>query len=340
MRQVVRKFLGLAELARFELSAAAVSNAWLMVFLSAAIEPPDRRPAALERYGLWGMLGLTFVVATGLIVCAMALNDVLDARHDKTFAPNRPIPSGQVRPPVAAAVAMGSLLTALGAALPLGLASTTTALLAGAGVLFFNIAGRFVPAIGIVSLGLITALGMMLPNPRTSLVWPIVLAMTHVMACATLRYWLAGKRPRLGARDGWGILAGWAFWTLVLVGLTSAGGGVAPMGARWIWVGPLVAVVVFAVLSFGVLHRKMGPERARRAAGMRFAWLSGAWLVVYDAAWLVSAGLAWQAGAVLGLLALAVGMGAGTRLARDRRALPPRIGLPPPSREDARGRSR
>jgi 4-hydroxybenzoate polyprenyltransferase len=317
-----RRLIHFLELARVELLLAATSNVWLMTFFAIELAPAhgqaNRRSEALDSLGLTASLVLVTLVALGLTGCGMAMNDVLDARHDRAFAPGRPIPAGRVDVTMAISAAMLGMLVGLAAAVPLGKMSMVMALLVAAGMLFYNLTGRFVPAVGIVSLGLITAASMLLPNPRPVLVWPIVLAMTHVMAAASLRHYLAGKRPRLSAIDGWGLCIGWAFWTLLLVGLISnhqpggwpppapGSGGLGVAGLiRSFWAGPVVAIFGFVIVSWLTLRGRMAQVRSRRDAGRSFARLSALWLIIYNAAWLFSATLYWQAATIAALFPIA-----------------------------------
>lgn len=315
----LRSWIRLVELARFELLAAGVSSVWLMTFLAHAADDPG----PVRRLGLATALLLVTVIAIGLIGSGMAFNDVLDARHDRAFAPSRPIPAGRVRVRGVMIAAVITLLCAAAAATALGTTSTLLTLLTAAGILFYNVTGRFVPAVGVVSLGLIVAMLMLIPDPKPAVAWPILLNMTHIMACATLRHWLAGKRPRLRESDGLGILAGWSFWTMVIVILMLipdasrlSGGG----AWRWMWVGPLIAVWVFIYVCWHLLHGALSPGRARRRAAGRFAALAVCWLGVYDACWLASAGLVWQALAVAGLLGVSAAAIVVMRLGLRRRA--------------------
>ena len=313
MGRLWRRTLHLLELARVELLLAAVSNVWLMTFLAVTIEPAGSRNLRLEELGLPLSLTLATLSALGLVGCGMSINDVVDARYDRQFAPHRPIPSGRVGTRAVVSAAMLSLIVALGAAVWLGTASAMLAMLAAIGILFYNATGRFIPAVGIVSLGLLTAMSMLIPNPHPAFIWPVALTMTHVMACATLRYALAGRRPRLSALDGVGVCMGWAFWVLLLVTIarsrgvatdpTSAGSSAVVAGV--IWVGPILAMFGFVALSYVLLSGKTGPGRSRRVAATRFGRWSGLWLIVYDFAWLASAGMWWQAGAIAGLFVLA-----------------------------------
>jgi hypothetical protein len=296
----------LRELVRPDFVAAMVSGQWLMVFLAFYIEPEVRRNPALTSLGVVGALGLSAVVAGGLAVFMLALNDVLDARHDRAFAPTRPIPSGKITQRLALALAMAGLLSALGASVAFGPVSVEIALVAASAIVFYNVAGRFVPSVGIVTLGLVLGLMMVIPNPRLAFAWPILLTMTHVIATATLRYFLAGKRPRLTPINGWGICVGWAFWILVVLALIRVRDGeTMSYELGQIWIGPAVAVVGFSLVAWLMLGPTSLAPGARRATAARFTRLAAAGLIVFDASWLLSAGRWWQAGVVLLLLVLA-----------------------------------
>lgn len=301
------KLIRLLELTRPDMLPALVGGQWLMVFLAFGIEPVSRRNPALDAMGpVLALVGST-VIAGGLGVFMMALNDALDARHDRAFEPGRPIPSGHVTQRAALGFAMAGLLAALGAAVAFGPVSVVLALVAAGAIVFYNVAGRFVPAVGVVTLGLIVGVTMVIPNPRLAFAWPILLTMTYIIASATLRYWLAGKRPRLTPINGWGICVGWAFWILVvLVLIRVRSDGVTHHGLGAVWIGPAIATAVFALLTWLMLGPASLAPRARRDAAARFTRLATAWLIVFDASWLVSAGLWWQAGVVLLLLCIAI----------------------------------
>ena len=296
-----RKIVQLIELARFDLLFSVISNTWLITFLAFRIEPRSNLNPGLMQLGLFKSLVITAVVSGGLVGFALALRDVLNARHDRAFAPARPIPSGRVHIQHAAAAAVLSLIIALTAALSLGKSSTVIALLASGGILFYNLAGRFIPAVGIVCLGLIHVLIMAIVNPYMSFAWPIILTMSHSMACATLRYFLAGKRPRISRTDGGLICIGWAFWTLVVIGLMSARGGTIASDYHLIWVGPTLASLVFVICTWQITRGRLSSGKSRRLAANRFVRLSVLWLMVYDACWLFSAGLWYQSAAIAGL---------------------------------------
>lgn len=297
------KLSGLLGLIRPGVLLSLVSVQWLMTFLGIYVEPVGRRNAALDTRGLPWALVVTAVVAVGLGIFLMALNDALDARHDRAFEPARPIPAGRVTQRAALGLAMAGLLAALGAAVALGPMSVVLALVAAGAIVFYNLTGRFVPAVGIIALGLIVGVVALIPNPRLAFAWPILLMMTHVIAAATVRYALAGKRPRLTPIHGWSIFLGWVFWILVVLVLIGVRGkGITHGGVGLVWIGPALAAAGFGFLTWLLLGPSALTPRARRGTAARFSHLATAWLIVFNASWLISAGLWWQAATVFVLL--------------------------------------
>jgi hypothetical protein len=297
----------LLELARPDMLPALVSGQWLMVFLAFGVEPASRRNTALDAMGPVLALVYSAVIAGGLGVFMMALNDALDARHDRAFEPDRPIPSGQVTQSAALGLALVGLLAALGASVAFGPVSVVLALVTAGAIVFYNVAGRFVPAVGIVTLGLVVGLSVVIPNPRLAFAWPILLIMTQIIASATLRYWLAGKRPRLTPINGWGICVGWVFWILVVLVLIGVrADGVTHEGLGAVWVGPAIATAGYGLVTWLMLGPSSLAPRARRGTAARFTKLAAVWLILFNASWLVSAGLWWQ-GLIL-LILIPVGL--------------------------------
>jgi 4-hydroxybenzoate polyprenyltransferase len=296
------------ELIRFEMLAAGVSHVWLMIFLGRALEPTARTNPALLEWPLLWLLVLAAVIGIGLAGLGIALNDALDARHDRAFAPQRPIPAGRVSQRAALGIALVHLLLAVAAAVPLGGQSTLLTLATAGAIVFYNLTGRFLPAIGIVMMGLVQALVMTIPNPRLAFAWPLVLAMTHVIGCEAARYHLAGKRPRLSSVSAAWLTVGWFFWSLLLVAwMTARGGlglsGLAPSQQIALAISPFAAMAAFvAVLRW--LTRGMGRQASGRELAGVISRVGMLWLIVYDAAWLAAAGLGGPALLLVGLLAV------------------------------------
>lgn len=303
---------GLLGMTRLVLIASTVSGGWLMVYLAFGVEGPGGRTERLDALGLgWSLLAATGATL-GLSVCAVALNDVLDRRHDRALerpedGVDRPVASGRVAARTAVGLAMGGLLVAVASAAALGPMSLGVAVVLGAGVLFYNMAGRFMPAVGIVSLGLLHGLALGLPNPATVFGWPALLLMTHVMGCELLRYVLEQRRPKLGGWGALGVAMGWGFWCLVALGLIRyrQGQGIEAHVSGAVWVGPALAAL--GMVAAGVWAMR-GPSKPIRARRMRR--LSAAWPMVYAVGWLASLGLWWPAGSVAVLLLMSTGLSA------------------------------
>ena len=199
------------------LLAAAVAQAWLMVFLALGVEAPAHRNPALESLGLPLSLLASAGAALGLAGFAVALHDVLDRRHDRVVATSdkvRPVASGQVAPRAAAAAGIYALLGGLLAAGFLGPASLRVALAVAAGILFYNFAGRFIPSIAVLLPALLHALAMGVPNPKAAFLWPLVLTFTHV---AVAQWWIWRRGRGIQGKPGIHLPAvgmGWGFLVL------------------------------------------------------------------------------------------------------------------------------
>ncbi|MEO0587892.1 MAG: hypothetical protein AAF078_09650 [Planctomycetota bacterium] len=176
-----------------------------------------------------------------------------------------------------------------------GEASAWVAALAALGGVFYAGFARFVPAIGVISLGLVVGASMAVPAPTQVPVWPVLLAMTHVIACAAGRAALR-PRPRWSAAHTVATLAGWCFWSLVWLGVAPWRGDVAQTPA----VSVAIAAAIAAIFVLGVLAsharwvRGIAPVVALH--GYATAWLVGAGHPEWAALPAALAALAWAAG--------------------------------------------
>src|SRR4051812_38070858 len=104
------RLMALLQLTRAALAFTAIADAWTVLLLRMPGEAP-------REMGLLIVEMLVVAVASfGLYGFGMALNDLLDARRDRIFAPRRPIPSGRIQPRWAVVTALGLLMAALLAA--------------------------------------------------------------------------------------------------------------------------------------------------------------------------------------------------------------------------------
>jgi hypothetical protein len=276
----------------------AVSDVWFVILLTRA----DGAYANVEVSQMPLAIALLAgaVVGTGLFAYGASLNDILDVRHDSTFSPDRPIPAGRIKLGQAIVVTVASLLITVVAAAPMGRLALWIMLLVAAAILFYNAAGRFIPAVGLVTIGLIHAAHMMIPNAHLSFTLPVWLVMTHAMGIAAAVHVLEDKRPRLGPRSIAGIVAGWLFWSALVIGYGAMQGGIWPEAVplwRIIW--PITAMAGFLAVSLwksGAVRGSAAAEKLKRYGAM--------WQALYAASWLMALGLEVQA-ASLGAVAIA-----------------------------------
>ena len=292
MRAILQKIVYLGIMSRLPLAFAAVSNVWVMLLLGRRIEEAPRRGSFIVEAPLPLLLVFAAVIALGLHIYGVALNDLLHARYDRMFRPGRPIPSGRVQAAHAAVTAVVGLLVSLLATVFFGPVSVVICLAAAFGILIFNAVGRFFPAGGILTLAAVRVLHMFIVNPALSFGWPAWLAMTHLILAAAIVHRLEGKRPRLAGAEVWHVVAGWAFASLALSGwITWRSIDAAPIPPG-IWIAPLILGGLFVAFTGWIVVRHGDePRRARKTASW-YLPLALAWMIAYDVGWLLGAGCA------------------------------------------------
>ncbi len=298
MPTLLVKLTSAIRLTRLTMAFGAVSDVWFVILLTRAsgaypgVEVSQMPPALALAAGA--------VVAIGLFAYGASLNDVLDVRHDTAFSPDRPIPAGRIKLGQAIVVAIGALIITVVASAAMGRLALWLMLVVAATILFYNAAGRFIPSVGVVTIGLIHAAHMLIPNAHLSFTLPVWLIMTHAMGIAAAVHILEDKRPRLGPRGVAALGLGWLFWSALIIGLGAWRGELWPAQTPW-WVvsWPVVAVVGFvmiAVWKAGGVPGSAGAEKLKRYGAM--------WQALYGAAWLIALGYEAQAA---GLALLAIG---------------------------------
>ncbi len=293
-RTLLRLFTAV-QLTRLTMAYGAIADLWLVILLSRV--DPAYRDLPASTLPLPIALAAGLVVAVGLFTFGASLNDVLDARHDRAFSPERPIPAGRIRPHQAAIVTSLCLaLATLGAAL-LGVAAVAVMALTALGIIFYNGIGKHLPSIGFVTIGLVHAVHMAIPNDRFAFTLPIWLSMTHATVIAILVHRIEDKRPTPTVRAWIGTAIGWCFWSAILLGWGWwQTDGVWPLGTTpWpglVW--PLAAVAAFAVVAIVKTRgqdRVVASEKLRRYGAM--------WQSLYAVAWFAALGL-WTRSLMLG----------------------------------------
>lgn len=279
------RLLALLQLTRAALAFTAIADAWAVLLLRPANEPDQPMGLMIIR------MILTGIVSCGLYGFGMALNDLLDSRHDRIFAKWRPIPSGRINPRTAIIVAFLLLLMSLFAAamltplahefMPWSLLFTfATALL----IVFYNATSKYLGAVGLLTLAAIRGLHCLIGYPQTPLLFLSIFLMNHIFIVALLAYPLENKRPRLRI---WDVTLGTI--GIVLANLLAVIYMLLRDTLRKpvldMLIGPALAAIVFAAWAGWLLTRESIPPRER---GERLMLMGLFWLFIYDASMLVS----------------------------------------------------
>ncbi len=312
MRRLILHLLPALQLTRVTTAFAAVANVWFVILWTRSHPADEPGTSAIRELSPWFTLPAAAANALGLFMLATTLNDLLDWRRDQALHPERPIPSGRVSLDSAIALVVGTFGLAVLGATPLGITSVLLTLLVAGATLFFNAAGKFVPGVGLVVLGLIYAGQMVVPNLNLRFVFPVWLVMTHALLVAAAVHVLARKAPGISARAMAFAITGWIFWTGVMFAFgwwrNRGHGGVWPEWVSWTSaLAPLALALIFALLVWRRVHLLgRGPRVAEKIA--RYGAL---WLPLYAAAWLFgeryfTGGIVLVALAIVGLLGMTV----------------------------------
>ena len=308
MRPVTERILDAFQLTRLSLAFGAVCELWLVTLITRA----DPRYVHLPVYHmtLWKALASTAVTALGLFAFAASLNDLIDVRRDRIFSPDRPLAAGRITTSGAAMVSFGSLMAAVVSASALGEPALVLTVAVAAAIMFYDVVGKHIPAVGIATIGVAHAANMFIPNWSLAFTLPVWWSMSHAVAIAASVHRFEDKRPFFGMRRILLLVAAWVFWSVVLLGggalasQGSAGGfwpqvargdqvhSAGPVGLAW----PALALVGFLLLVRAKVAGSPGPvgaEKLRRYGAM--------WQAVYAAAWLMAAGLRFEALCMAGL---------------------------------------
>jgi hypothetical protein len=314
MRRVLVRIAPALHLTRITTAFAAVANVWFVILWTRGV--PQESAAQIDSASLWYLLGASALNALGLFWFATSLNDVLDVRRDAALHPERPIPSGRMSLEAALALVIGSLMLAVVSAAALSISAVILTTLVACAILVLNALGKYVPAVGLLLLGLIYAGQMVVPNLELRFVWPVWLVMTHALAVAWTTHVISGKKPPISRRALACAGAGWMFWSIVMASFgiirsvpETAGEPALVAIERSLWpawvmpgaaVGPALLVVLFILFAWRKIHAVgRGPRAAEKVYRYGALWLS-----LYALAWLVGQGL-WTGATILGMLSLA-----------------------------------
>jgi hypothetical protein len=245
----------------------------------------------------------TALISVGLYGFGMSLNDIIDRRRDSQIASHRPLPSGRIGIVTAHVIcALLALAALLGGAYfvysdaPNAWATMVLVVTTGLLISFYDVAGKYLVAPGLISLGLIRFFHCVIPAPEMPLLWHPLLLLNHVTILSTVAYLWEQKRPALSKLHWWTVLGFLGFIDAASIGLS------AWLRPRTFWIEPgliypAAAAILFVVVAF-IIHRRMG---MRREAGQTLMLYGLLWLIVYDAAF-VAVYVNWIAAGLLLLL--------------------------------------
>ena len=276
------RLLTLLQFTRIALVFTAVGDGWAAMLL--------------HRRAEGGEISIAYAAAVTIASIAlysfgMALNDLIDRRRDSQLAPGRPLPSGRISVRTARIVCFGLALIALLAGtaivvihpdqwLSLPILVVTLEL-----IVFYDFAGKYLVAPGLITLGLVRGVHAMIASPELAVPWHPLVLMVHVTALSTVCYHLEGKRPRLTLRHWLAVSGGLAICiaAALAVPLSRRGGSTMSL-LTLLWVRPgllyvAAAAVTFVAFAIAIRIRHRDPRQAGRQI-MLYGLL---WLIVYDA---------------------------------------------------------
>lgn len=288
MFSLSRRVLTLLQFTRMALVFTAISNGWAAMLLQAH--------ATGVQLTVPYAIAMT-VVSIGLYTFGMALNDLIDRRRDSQIASHRPLPSGRISVHTAHLVCTLLALVAIAGAvalvlqrpgqtigthdwLSLGLVFWTLGL-----IVFYDFAGKYLVALGLIALGLIRFFHAAIAAPTLAIPWHAIVLLLHVSILSTVCYALEGKRPRLTRVHYATVIGGLVLITGMLIVFLFERR--APLYKTWqealsvsrALIYPGVAMGAFVVTA--VLIRLQ--HRDPRSAGRTMMLYGLLWLIIYDA---------------------------------------------------------
>ncbi|MGC8625216.1 MAG: UbiA family prenyltransferase [Phycisphaerae bacterium] len=277
------RILAVLQIMRVALALTAVADVWTLMLLKL-----PGQPALKDRIIQLALAGLAsfFLYSFGMV-----LNDLLDSRRDRLFAPWRPIPSGRLSIPGAIVLSLVLMLLGLFSAALLSWfepSSFPIALMLAMAIclmiVFYNATGKFLGYVGFIAMGLIRGVNCLLGRPSADFFILSLFLFTHIAIASAISYRLESKRPRLRVAGIWQLLAG--------VGLIDA-----LAAALMLWRGNITQAMLsdtagpaaVALLYFGwVLRQIFHHQEAPRKRGERIMLVGLFTLFAYDGALLAA----------------------------------------------------
>jgi hypothetical protein len=303
-----KRLLGVLQLTRMALVFTAIADSFttLIILSHSSHGGTPGNPDVILTPGRY--LSVAFM-SIGLYGFGMSLNDIIDRRRDRQIASHRPLPSGRVGV-ITAHVVCGMLMVgALGCGLFYSSISgdwrcVIYVTIAEALIWFYDAAGKYLVAFGLVTLGLIRFFHCLVPAPQIPVLWHPLLLFNHVVILSTVAYRWEQKRPTLTNAHLGFIAAGLALidaLAIITLGTWRGHGDIFAAlqnDSSMMWNNNLL-VPIGAVLGFiilGIVIRRRTP--GLRDAGQKLMLYGLLWLTVYDACF-VFAYVGWWEGLLM-----------------------------------------
>ena len=288
---IANRLFPVLQLTRMALVFTAISNSLCTLLLWVAPRHGHGLDGeAVLRSLSWKQAGLVALMSTGLYGFGMSLNDIIDRRRDRLLAAHRPIPSGRIGVTTAHLISCMLIVLAF-------LAGGGYARISGQGwiamvlvawtallIIFYDLAGKYLVALGLLSLGLIRFFHAVIPAPQLPLVWHPLLLLNHVTIVSLIAYRWEEKRPPLTPIHWALVPGGLAVIDGLLVGLLAwrRTHGDVPI-AHALRVSPALIIPGAAAMAFVILAVIIRRTSATpREAGQRLMLYGLLWLIVYD----------------------------------------------------------
>lgn len=234
------------------------------------------------------------LVSVGMYGFGMSLNDIIDRRRDKHLAAHRPLPSGRISLLGAYATTLLLAIVAIAGAVVLHITSNSAAMgwtsillfvFTAALIVFYDMVGKYLGAVGLLTLGFIRFFHALIPAPQWPLVWQPLLLLNHVTILSAVVYRWEQKRPtltKLHWRAVFGALALVDLLTLTLAAWLRHPPSASLGDTLWVTQGlllPLSAALIFIAIAYSIYWWSDSP----RQAGQNVMLYGLLWLIIYDA---------------------------------------------------------
>jgi 4-hydroxybenzoate polyprenyltransferase len=283
-----RRLFPILQLTRMALVFTAISNSLCTLLIWTADRHGKGNHVLSQIPWQWAVA--IVIMSTGLYGFGMSLNDIIDRRRDQQLAAHRPLPSGRIGVGTAHIICALLIAMALTAgayfARSSGQGWLSLVLVAGtaAFIVFYDLAAKYLVALGLLSLGLIRFFHAAIPAPQLPLLWHPLLLLNHVTILSLIAYRWEEKRPPLTPIHWAAVPGGLFLIDAVLIGLIIVRRGprypdlLQALNITPALIAPAAAVVMFIVLAWVIRIRSANP----REAGQRLMLYGLLWLIVYD----------------------------------------------------------